>query len=294
VDREKLTLDLRFRRTYVCRVSAPPLPAPLLLPDLPRDIAARLTTAAGLSRGRFAPEFLPTRIEGLDRLLGGGLPRGALVEMSGRTSSGRFSVALSALAATTQTGEAAALVDPGDYFDPQGAAAAGAELSRVLWLRPRGLKPALAAAETVLATGFALVILDLGLARIFRRRFDDAVWLRLARRARFHDAALLVLAPYRVTGTAARVVLAADAARACWDRAGLDWPQSLSLLDGLSSRLVLEKTRDAKMDANMKEKTSLLNLSLLDAVQAGKKERKICLERQEKEGFSGRWAASMF
>jgi len=258
-------------------VSALPFPAPLLLPDLPRDIAARLTTAAELSRGRFAPGFLPTRIEGLDRLLGGGLPRGALVEMSGRTSSGRFSVALSALAATTQTGEAAALVDPGDHFDPQGAAAAGAELSRVLWLRPRGLKPALAAAETVLATGFALVVLDLGLARIFRRRFDDAVWLRLARRARFHDAALLVLAPYRVTGTAARVVLAADAARAGWDRSRLDrWPQSLSLLDGLSSRLVLEKTRDA----NMKERTSLLNLSLQEALRAGKEERKICLERE--------------
>jgi hypothetical protein len=260
-------------------VPALSLPAPLPLPDLPRDIAARLTTAAGLSRGRFAPGFLPTRIEGLDRLLGGGLPRGALVEMSGHASSGRFSVALSALAATTQTGEAAALVDPGDHFDPQGAAAAGAELSRVLWLRPRGLKPALAAAETVLATGFALVVLDLGLSRIFRRRFDDAVWLRLARRARFHDAALLVLAPYRVTGTAARVVLAADAARAGWDRSR----QSVSLLDGLSSRLVLEKTRDANMN---KEKTSLLNLSLLDAIQAGKeerKERKICLEREEKE-----------
>ena len=259
-------------------LSLPPLP----LSDLPRDIAARLTTAAGLSRGRFAPGFLPTRIEGLDRLLGGGLPRGALVEISGRASSGRFSVALSALAATTQTGEAAALVDPGDHFDPQGASAAGAELSRVLWLRPRGLKPALAAAETVLATGFALVVLDLGLSRIFRRRFDDAVWLRLARRARFHDAALLVLAPYRVTGTAARAVLAADAARADWDRAR----QSVSLLDGLSSRLVLEKTRDV----NVKEKTSLLNLSLLDAVQAGKEERKE-KERENAVVFSGRLSA---
>jgi recA bacterial DNA recombination protein len=271
-------------------VSALPLPAPLPLPDLPREIAARLTTAAGLSRERFAPGFLPTRIEGLDRLLGGGLPRGALVEMSGRASSGRFSVALSALAATTQTGETAALVDPGDHFDPQGAVAAGTELSRMLWLRPRGLKPALAAAETVLATGFALVVLDLGLSRIFRRRFDDAVWLRLARRARFHDAALLVLAPYRVTGTAARVVLAADAARAGWDRAR----QSVSLLDGLSSRLVLEKTRDVNL---IKEKTSLLNLSLLDAVRAGKeerKERKICLEREERERENARENAVVF
>jgi hypothetical protein len=254
-------------------VSALPLSALLpVLRDLPQSIAARLTTAAGLSRGRLAPEFLPTRIEGLDRLLGGGLPRGALVEMSGRASSGRFSVALSTLAAATQTGEAAALVDPGDHFDPQGAAAAGADLSRVLWLRPRGLKMALAAAETVLATGFALVVLDLGLTRVFKQGAGDAVWLRLARCARFHDAALLVLAPTRVTGTAARIVLAADAARAGWDRSR----QSLSLLEGLSSRLVLEKTRDMPV----KERTSLLNLSLLDAVRAGKEERKICLGRE--------------
>jgi hypothetical protein len=162
----------------------------------------------------------------------------------------------------------------------------------VLWLRPNGLEPALAAAETVLATGFALVVLDLGLARIFRRRSDDAVWLRLARRARLHDAALLVLAPYRVTGTAARVVLAADTARAGWDRACLDrWPQSLSLLDGLSSRLVLEKNLERR-DMPTEEKTNLLNLSLLDAVQAGKKERKICLER-EREGADRAFAAAV-
>ena len=216
-------------------MSALPLSAPLL-PELPPGIASQITTAAGLGRTRFAPAHLPTGCEGLDRLLGGGLPRGALVEMSGRASSGRFSVALSALAATTETGEAAALVDPGDHFDPQGAAAAGAELSRVLWLRPHGVKMALAATETVLATGFALVILDLGLARVSRRRFDDAVWLRLARRARVHDTALFVLAPYRVTGTAARIVLTADAARAGWDR---------SLLDGLSSPRGGEKPREA-------------------------------------------------
>jgi hypothetical protein len=44
------------------------------------------------------------------------------------------------------------------------------------------------------------------------------------------------------------------------------------------------------MNMNMKDKTSLLNLSLLDAVQAGKevrKERKICLEREREESASG-------
>ena len=195
------------------------------LPLLPPEIAAQLTTGADLAereRGNRRPGTLPTRVPALDGLLGGGLPRGSLVEMSGRSSSGRFSAALSALAAATQSGEAAALVDPGDHFDPQGAADSGVDLPRLLWLRPRGLKTALSACETVLSTGFALVVLDLGLARVSRRRFDDAVWLRLARRARFHDTALLVLSPYRVTGTAAHAVLSAGSVRAAWDAARTD------------------------------------------------------------------------
>jgi hypothetical protein len=255
------------------------------LPVFPPEIASQLTTGADLAdraRGNRRPASLPTRVPGLDRLLGGGLPRGALVEMSGRASSGRFSIALSALAATTQSGEAAALVDPGDHFDPQGAADAGVELPRLLWLRARGLKTALAACETVLATGFALVVLDLGLSRVSRRRFDDAVWLRLARRARFYETALLVLSPYRVTGTAARAVLSAGSVLASWDAR----QAALPLLMGFQARVFLEKTRAHGAEGRVNETHAPLRLSLLDAINAGRTEeneekKKIFLEREE-------------
>ncbi len=251
------------------------------LPLLPPEIASQMTTAAGLAereRGNRRPASLPTRIPALDRLLGGGLPRGSLVEMSGRASSGRFSAALSALAAATQSGEAAALVDPGDHFDPQGAADSGVDLPRLLWLRPKGLKTALSACETVLSTGFALVVLDLGLARVSRRRFDDAVWMRLARRARFHETALFVLSPYRVTGTAAHAVLSAGSVRAGWDAARA----ALPLLTGLESRLSLDKSRE-KGDARVREAHAAMRLALLDAVNAGRTEegKKIFLEGEE-------------
>lgn len=255
------------------------------LPLLPPEIASQLTTGADLAdreRGNRRPATLPTRVPALDRLLGGGLPRGSLVEMSGRASCGRFSAALSTLAAVTQTGEAAALVDPGDHFDPQGAADAGVDLPRLLWLRPRALKTALSACETVLSTGFALVVLDLGLARVSRRRFDDAVWLRLARRARFHETALLVLSPYRVTGTAAHVVLSAGDARAAWDAERMAQP----LLNGFTARIFLEKTRAHGAEGRMRETHAPLRLQLLDAVNAGRTEeneekKKIFLEREE-------------
>ena len=267
------------------------------LPILPPEIAFQLTTGADLAdreRGNRRPATLPTRVPALDRLLGGGLPRGSLVEMSGRASCGRFSAALSALAATTQTGEAAALVDPGDHFDPQGAADAGVDLPRLLWLRPRALKTALSACETVLSTGFALVVLDLGLARVSRRRFDDAVWLRLARRARFHETALFVLSPYRVTGTAAHIVLSAGDARAAWDAQRMAMP----LLHGFTARVFLEKTRAHGAEGRVRETHAPHRHSLLDAVNAGRTEeneekKKIFLEGEEgKVAAAGQAAAS--
>jgi hypothetical protein len=271
------------------------------LPVFSPEIAAQLTTGADLAdrardaRGVRGPGVLPSRVPALDRLLGGGLPRGALVEICRRASPscGLFSIALSALSATTQSGEAAALVDPGDHFDPQGAADAGADLARLLWLRPRALKAALSACETVLATGFALVVLDLGLVRVSRRRFDDAVWLRLARRARFHDAALLVLSPYRVTGTAAHAVLSAGSVLASWDARQAAMP----LLMGFQARVFLQKTRAHGAEGHVRETHAPLRLSLLDAINAGrdgrKTEEKIFLEGEEgKVAAAGQVAAS--
>jgi hypothetical protein len=67
--------------------------------------------------------------------LTGGFPRGCLTEICGPASSGRTSVLLLALARATQRGEVCALVDASDAFDPASAAAAGMELSRLLWVR---------------------------------------------------------------------------------------------------------------------------------------------------------------
>ena len=83
---------------------------------------------------RPAPEMVSSGIPQLD-LLTGGLARGCLTEICGTASSGRTSVLLFALARATQRGEVCALVDPSDAFDPASAAAAGMEMSRLLWVR---------------------------------------------------------------------------------------------------------------------------------------------------------------
>lgn len=182
---------------------------------------------------------LRTAVPALDRLLDGGLPRGQLVELVGSRTSGRFSTVLAVLAAATSIGEAAALIDLGDGLDPASTEALGADLQRLLWLRPHDIKQALAAAEMVLASGFPLVAMDLGMPPVRGGRGVEAAWLRLARAARAHNAAFLVSTPYRVSGTAAGVVLKAERARAAWR--GEDG--AIRLLSGSSARLQLEKKR---------------------------------------------------
>ena len=209
----------------------------LAIERLLEESGARLTRASELPSLADARNPVATKVSALDRLLSGGLPRGALTEISGRRSCGRFSIGIASLAAVTSAGESAALVDLGGHLDPQSAEDAGVELERLLWVRPSKLKEAVASAEMLLAAGFPLVVVDLGLAPVRGRFVPDAAWVRLTRAARDRRAALLVLAPYRVSGVAAEAVVSAQTARAIWRGAG----KSPRLLEGMGVRLTLEK-----------------------------------------------------
>jgi len=223
--------------------------------ELLAGLGARLIRASDLASPSAlgSSDPIPTTVPALDRLLLGGLPRGGLVELSGRRSSGRFSIGIAALVSATSSGEAAALVDLGGHLDPQSAEAAGADLTRLLWVRPSRLKEAVASAEMLLAAGFPLVVADLGLAPVRGRFVPDAAWVRLERAARSHGAALLLLAPYRVSGVAAESVLAADSARAIWSGSG----PSPRLLAGLASRLTLQKDLRARSGVSESMKLSM-------------------------------------
>jgi recombination protein RecA len=83
---------------------------------------------------RPVPEMVSSGIPQLDSLTGG-IARGCLTEICGTASSGRTSVLLFVLARATQRGEVCALVDASDAFNPASAAAAGMEMSRLLWVR---------------------------------------------------------------------------------------------------------------------------------------------------------------
>ncbi|HEV8242153.1 MAG TPA: hypothetical protein VGS57_22495 [Thermoanaerobaculia bacterium] len=214
-------------------------PLPREVPSLP-NLRARLARGRDLIRKPLEEdELLPTALPAVDPLLAGGLARACLTELRGALSSGRFGLVLSLLAATTARGEAAALIDLGDQLDPQEAARCGVVLPRLLWARPQRLREALAAAEIALGGDFPLVVLELGTAPLPYGSRDEHAWLRLARAARLHRAALLVATPWRITGSAAGEVLALSRRGGVW--IGSD--AGPRLLAGMETRLEREKSR---------------------------------------------------
>jgi recombination protein RecA len=124
--------------------------------------------------------LLPTGIAALDHLLDGGLPRGRLVELAGRRSTGRTGLACAIVARATHRGEIVGWVDPADALDPETVVTTGIVPTRVLWVRPRTEHDAPRAAELLLgAGGFGLVVLDLAEAA----PHPSVPWPRLAHTA---------------------------------------------------------------------------------------------------------------
>src|ERR1700761_6875184 len=100
--------------------------------SLAKRIPSALTPAPRLIR-----KVLPTRVAAVDQLLQGGVPAGALTELTGESCSGRTSLAMATAAQATQAGQVCAWVDVSDALDPESAAATGIHLERMLWVRCR-------------------------------------------------------------------------------------------------------------------------------------------------------------
>ena len=97
---------------------------------LAERIPSALTPATRMVR-----EVMPTGIEAVDAVLQGGLPVGALTEMTGPECSGRTALALSFVAQVTRAEKVCAWVDVSDALSPESAAASGVDLVRLLWVR---------------------------------------------------------------------------------------------------------------------------------------------------------------
>jgi hypothetical protein len=194
------------------------------LESLLRDRKLDITlTSSGLPAAVPPDRLAATGDADLDGALGGGLRRGHVSEIVGAASSGRTTLALSALAAATSRGEVAAIVDVCDTFDPASAEGHGVDLTRVLWVRETGDPVrALKAFSLVLQAGnFGLVIFDLAdVAASVVRRFPFTTWMRVARTIEGSDTVALLVASERTARSPLGVTVALEASPARWMGAG--------------------------------------------------------------------------
>ena len=175
---------------------------------------------------RPAPEMVSSGIGELDALTGG-IPRGCLTEACGSASSGRTSLLLSMLAASTKRDEVCALVDASDAFDPVSAQAAGIKFEKLLWVRcgkissrksfstrssdrmEGPVEQALRVTDLLLQSGgFGLVVIDMGDIPVkVARRIPLTSWFRFQRAIENTPTVLFVIAPVPCAPSCASLIL---------------------------------------------------------------------------------------
>ena len=138
-------------------------------------------------------EAVSIGVPAIDGALGGGLPAGQLTELVAPLASGGQLVFAQLLLTTRTARQRVALIDAADSFAPEAIPADA--LRHLVWVRPRKLDEALAAADVLVRDGnYAAVILDLrGVASRELNRTPKTLWHRLHRAAANQPGAVLVL-----------------------------------------------------------------------------------------------------
>jgi hypothetical protein len=98
------------------------------------SLAARIPSAL-TPAARIVRPVVSTGIASVDQLISGGFPLGAITEITGAECSGRTALALSFVAQILSEGKVCAWIDVTDSLHPESAAAAGINLTRLLWVR---------------------------------------------------------------------------------------------------------------------------------------------------------------
>jgi recombination protein RecA len=97
----------------------------------------------------------------LDLALGGGLPKGRVIEIYGPESSGKTTLALHAIAEVQRVGGVAAFVDAEHALDPTYAAAVGVDIANLLVAQPDTGESALEIVDQLVrSTAVDLVVID--------------------------------------------------------------------------------------------------------------------------------------
>jgi len=111
--------------------------------------------------GKIKIETISTSSISLDKALGGGIPRGRVVEIYGPESSGKTTLALHVIAEAQKTGGTAAFIDAEHALDPEYAKKIGVNIDELLISQPDNGEQALEIVETLTRSGGVdLIVID--------------------------------------------------------------------------------------------------------------------------------------
>ena len=106
-------------------------------------------------------ETFPTGAVSLDLALGGGIPRGRIIEVYGPESSGKTTLTLHAIAEVQKRGGVAAFIDAEHALDPNYAQKIGVNLDNLLVSQPDNGEQALEIVETLVRSNAVdLIVID--------------------------------------------------------------------------------------------------------------------------------------
>jgi len=106
-------------------------------------------------------ETIPTGSISLDMALGGGVPRGRVIEIYGPESSGKTTLALHVVANAQKMGGQAAFVDAEHALDPEYAKRIGVDVDNLLLSQPDDGEQALEIVETLVRSGaIDIIVVD--------------------------------------------------------------------------------------------------------------------------------------
>jgi recombination protein RecA len=143
--------------------------------DRQRAIRLRLCRTQG-APGRLADPAIPTGFAALDAALGGGLPRGRILELFGPPSCGKTTLALQAVAHLQRNGLTAGWIDVDHAFEPGYAGALGVSIERLVVVQPAFAEEALEMARRLAASAAVdLLVVDSAAALVPRLELETAI-----------------------------------------------------------------------------------------------------------------------
>ncbi len=111
--------------------------------------------------GKVKVETISTSSVSLDKALGGGIPRGRIVEIYGPESSGKTTLALHVIAEAQKEGGTAAFIDAEHALDPEYAKRIGVNTEELLISQPDNGEQALEIVETLTRSGgIDVIVID--------------------------------------------------------------------------------------------------------------------------------------